>query len=469
MLLGKIETIKSLVSHLTDLAANGEHVVDSETICEFSVPVPIFEKHESALNRDLDELDLNDYLRADPDAHNYHVNFNKQELIDNGIVFFVDQQRYQAWLSNIHPFESQSFFNLNGVVKTVIVPGLQKEYSGPKINILSTASVPAAPIVFEVGAFDNLPVNTKIREQVHIISSGVVIEPLNYVLNNPELNQDVSPFVRYAIMSLAACLIQEIRSADVITIRGLKRIELTLSHPADFDGNLLELMKLLVKCVSWVNEEKSETRTKLISDRLSLDMSADQTFIFGINKYLEHALVEAKEKYGFIISEKSDEYHKERRAIQVEINKQLQSYAEKTRTLISTFLRDTLAGLFLVGFSIFGPTKPSDIPKILSNPYIGILFKGLGVYFVISLVVQAWVNITDVIQSRKELIRFTAETRNYMREEEVTKFIKDSLKSRETFFWISSAVLAFVYLIVILFCCFFPYLVNSVQYVPPIN
>jgi hypothetical protein len=465
-----LTNLKGLVSELALISDGSTGFRDTASQCSFEVEPARYERSRAAIERILAEETLSDYFLVNEGANSTGVVLNKAKLVSDGVIFFLRPATYLEWVSGIDTFSANSFFtNTSDKTRIIIVNGLEKEYSGPLLKLLSTlAGVDANAAVFDDRALDQIPAGKKIRERVFVLAENFVIDPKPYLLFNPDLSAPILPLVKASIESLAASLAQEIRSDKSVTIRGLRRLDIPLALPGDLDDpELLEILEHLRECVSWIHEERSDTRSKLITNRLSLDIDESESLVFGVKKYLKGALEDARERYSFVISEASDEFNKEKRSIQSEINKQLQTYGSKTRDLLASILRDTLAGLFLVGFSLFGPAKPQDIPNLLRNEYINILFKGLAIYFAISFVVQAAVIITDLIQSRSELTKYATATRNYMRPSEISSFINDSLFWRELAFAIFFAIIFGLYVVIIFFCIYFPDLA-IIPTIPPV-
>ena len=112
--------------------------------------------------------------------------------------------------------------------------------------------------------------------------------------------------------------------------------------------------------------------------------------------------MQAKERYGYILLDRQDAYVKELRLALKEFKSQADLYVSKQRTLISNLMRDVLAGLLLVGFTLF--TKFTEIEKLKGHEgIINAIFKGLAAYFIISSLMQVVNDIIDMVLSNREL------------------------------------------------------------------
>lgn len=418
------------ISKIGEMISSCEVVTDStflEIVGGDQFDIEGLEQTLLALDNLADYVDINS---DDPSA--WKFNFNKDFFKERDSFYFSSQELFNNWLVNQDPFESNFLLNQDCDCDKilVIINGLSDIIQGNKLVFAPPSKLNEIPKTDSL----ELPTNTDIKKETHVISSNIFIEPSNFHLVEFIDTDWCKKVIEYYIRSLAYCLANEIRSPDSIVIQGIKRVEINITDfPNQFD-QLTQLASDLEETIQWAYEERTQTRLKLICNRLSLDLSVDQSFFEELAKSLPHAYKEAREKYGFIINEISDDFNKEQREIQIQILDISKLFSEKLRTLLSGILRDILAAVFLAAFGVFINADLTKLEASIHNRYIWILFKGLAVYFLLSIVLQTISNFFDIRLSKEELNRYATTTRNYLNTKEVKKMIRESLSNREYFF-----------------------------------
>jgi len=394
--------------------------------------------------------EIKDYLKLDEleaSDEEWSLNFNKQGLFKNGIFFFVSESSFLSWLEDYTLFES-SLLNRPGR-KIILVKGLPELFIGPKLLLIplnnSFKEIPNPPEL-------HLPKSALIKEHIHFLGPNLEIEPSEFALSKYPENQIGHRLLEYSCKLLSLCLVQDVLSSNEIRVKGLKTLNLELMNSEMSFSELLSLHNNLIQVIRWVYEERVQTRLKLVSNRLSLDLLPSESLIFGLSKHLENAFEEAKEKYGFIIKDLSDEFDKEVRLLQTQIFDRAKNYGEKLRSLLASLLRDIIAAIFLVGFSVLSKSNNLDVTKFLTNEGIQILFRGLSIYFLASIALQVIFNISDILLTRAELFRFAKSTRSYLREDQIKKKINDLLGDREMMFGVLYFVITLCYLLMAYLC-----------------
>ena len=92
--------------------------------------------------------------------------------------------------------------------------------------------------------------------------------------------------------------------------------------------------------------------------RLTLEIDESKSLIHELNLHLEKAFEEAIQRYNFAILERREKYISELKELLKDIKNQSDLYSQKIRNLLNNLLRDILAAILLIGFTIF--TKFSD-------------------------------------------------------------------------------------------------------------
>jgi len=332
------------------------------------------------------------------------------------------------------------------------VGNLNKIYKGPKLVISPLQELDDSDIT-QKEYLINLPLdNKKIKENMHVVGENTVINPLNFILNEFESDNFTKTILDYCIKILVLCIVHEVKSHNDFTINGIKRLDLKFPTGHMHFNDSVNLYHRLIAVINWIYEENTQTRLKLIANRLSLDIDKEESLYCELNKYLPGALQESKEKYGYIINERSDEYNKQLRDLQTKSQKQIDNYSDKIKSLINGLFRDVLAGIFLVAFGLFSKISPEGIHALFDNKTILLLFKGLAIYFLASIILQTAVNFTDLILSRINLIQYANTTRNFFRIDQIKKYIKNFLLKREISFIIFYFLIIIIYSFIICFC-----------------
>lgn len=402
--------------------------------------------------------EISDFLALKEDIdESYTINFNKENLLKNGIYFFSSTATFEIWLEKIDPFTAKSFFNSSNRIKYIFVFGLRKSFSGSRLVI----GPPSLVIPSRISVIKNfIPGDSDIKKNIHVTSDGLFIEPQNFLLEEYESSKWGLKLLNISIQSMAFCLGQEIDSSKKITIRGIKRVEFSVSTELSDFKKAKELYLSLTEAIAWIYEERIQTRLKFLCDRLSLDLNPENSFLLELHKYLPEGLREAKERYTFFITERSEEFSMEIRSLQGQIMERAKIYSEKLRELSSGLLRDLLAIIFLIAVGILGNSDQETLTNLISTNRIKYLFAGLAIYLIISFILQLFFNITDILSSKSELINFSKTTRNYLREDEIKKRISDSLSDRETTFIVSYVILFVIYSIMVYLCLNIEFIVS---------
>lgn len=358
-------------------------------------------------------------------------------------VFFCSIEAYRKWAAEeIQPFIFNEELFHGGKPLKIFVNGLRGAFGGPHLAVcpIEPTDLPNAWL----GVL-RLPSDSRLRTHVHVAAIyDARLEPASFLLNWGAINsQDAEPFRKLCVMSLAACLIQDLFDIDRVALNGVKNLQLPLMKEGDSAPSAEQLRELL-EAVEWVFSENSETRVLLLVDRLSLDIPDDSSFVAGICGRIKEALDQAKNKYRYVIRERKDEHAKELAALQGDIRRHTDSFANKVRGLLSSLLRDILAALLLLGIGLFARFI-KDV-SVLSSPEAGLLFKALSIYFFISIALQAWVQLRDISLSKKEILYWANITRNHMGYDDVVSHINSAIEDRKYNFYWQGGLISLLYI-----------------------
>lgn len=390
---------------------------------------------------DIKEYTINDSLT---------ININKIELeINNGIFqFFYDKESFLEWIKNISPFDPEYPINKFKHLK-IVVNKLKNSFAGVNFAVVKKADEDFSESLFI------LPKEREITQIVHCVSEKQIsINPYNHIIIS-SLSQDefASPFLKNSAIILVSSIVNEFYSLNKVILNGIKRVQLVISNENTVVD--LNLVHKLAEVVSWIYEDKVETRRKLFVDRITLDINYDLPFIDELKRVIESSFQQAKERYNFVIIDRKENYLKEVRDLLKDIKSQSDLYSIKVRNLLSNLLRDVLAGFLLVGFSLF--TKIAEISKLADNKtFLEYVFKGLAIYFILSAIIQLSVDVTDMVISKKEMLYWKNVSREFIPKEEFLKHIADSLKARILSVFILYMLIIACYLIVAIISWQFP-------------
>jgi len=391
--------------------------------------------------------ELNDYLETNFSNWNFHLNKNALATETSKQNFFCDKFALIAWLDKLDPFNPNNPFHKLFPLQ-IFVDGISLPIIGQTFQILPFGQS------YQINTSQfKIPQTIDVNKIVHTVSSKeIVINPTNFVFTSSFETELENKLYKLATLSLAASIVNEFYSVERIIVDGIRRIEMKLYENSDTITK--KEYQSLLKLVSWIYEEKITTRQKLFTDRITLELDENKSFVFALSKHLENSLLQAEQRYNFVILERKDKYISELKDLLKDIRNQSDLYSQKIRTLLNNLLRDVLAAVVLVGFTLF--TKFSDNIQLDKELLLTYVFNGLALYYLISIVFQAIVDITDMHVSNRELLYWKKTTKELLPEKEFTMHIENSLKRRKRSLWIIYPLIALMYLSVALACYNFP-------------
>lgn len=327
------------------------------------------------------------------------IQINKFSLIcreSYKIQFFYNKESFSKWLSKLAPFSFLEFDRIK-----IVVNELKTKCIGPNIVIGNAEDINFSDI--------NITAPEDIVSKIVIAPKGFHFNYSKLFVNNLKTEliicEDIkSQMLMLCAASLCAAIVSEICDDQItVIIRGQKRVELKLYNQGDkISPETITLLKLVFDWLYGEGVNHIAIKHKLLLDRISLDLNTSSSLISQLKAILNDAFVQAKERYGYILLDRQDAYVKELRLALKEFKSQADLYVSKQRTLISNLMRDVLAGLLLVGFTLF--TKFTEIEKLKEHEgIINAIFKGLAAYFIISSLMQVVNDIIDMVLSNREL------------------------------------------------------------------
>ncbi|MBC7457672.1 MAG: hypothetical protein H7235_05295, partial [Bdellovibrionaceae bacterium] len=306
---------------------------------------------------DSDEVDLDgveDYESKPNSYFESKLTFNKQGLLEKSFnqiyqSFFLTSDSCEKWLSPLNPLDENSPLNRFSPLY-IYVKDLENKIGNDILALVpfdfDVKLLPIQPISY-------LPTIKSIKESVHFISDIKTSFNLNtYALEAADYDSKLGrAMLKQSSIILSISIVDEFYDFDKVILNGLRRLSLPVYDASDnctyqFVGSLVQLVK-------WIYEDRVNTRKKLFNERLTLEADDSKTLIKALQLHLGDSLEQAKERYNFVILDRKDAYVKELKDLLKDLRAQSDLYSQKIRGLLSNFLRDVLAALVLVGFTIF--------------------------------------------------------------------------------------------------------------------
>jgi len=210
--------------------------------------------------------DLNDYLAPEAAIKKWKIHINKIPLIgkdqlsDYTCNFFFQESKLENWIEMLNPFDPKNPFIEYSPIR-IIVKDLQKPILGPCIQIIPFDYQSEASK--DVHSEFSLPAMNRISEVVRILSKKeIFISPSSYVVYSEAEGRSLkAKLLKFSILSLAATIVNEFHSEELVKLDGLRLINIKLFESNDDFNETLN--KNLVKLVEWIYGEKDATTVKL--------------------------------------------------------------------------------------------------------------------------------------------------------------------------------------------------------------
>lgn len=274
-----------------------------------------------------------------------------------------------------------------------------------------------------------------------------------------DTDSDDAKYIRLlSAKTLSAALCHDFFSEERVTLDGIKRRDIALCSEKDITPTS-EVLRKITEAVIWVYEERIGTRSRLLADRLSLDIANSDSLLSGLSEHITDALKQSQNKYQFIILDRKNDYASELSNLLKDLRIQADLFSSKLRSLTSGLTRDTLATLALISITLI--TRLGDNSQFLSSDTADKLFKCLAIYIFVSASVQGATAYLDTKSSWTELAYWKGVLREHMGLEEIDSHIKSSLRFRQISFGILHGLLLTLYGLIGLIAWHFSFFYNS--------
>lgn len=461
----KVQPIESLVQSISEFLQKKHGTIKSEcfeniaisinksidSLKELEILYEAFRKVDeqrtvienlSENNATVSQEDIKENIETDYTDFNWQITLNKVNLFsfkNYTITTFFDIQKFQEWIKNLDVFNQNSeilkYENLQ-----IVLPTYDDE------DIIGNNFIITNKLKKKLSLCDEneLPDDLRIKEFVHLISQEpIVFSPKKLAFIQKENTNEFENILqtKYA-ETLLASIVHIFNSREDVTIKGLKHFKIRLNNNLKPNTNIV---KTLEKAVEWVYEENTNTRLQLLADRLSFHKDNARSLMEIVIEHIEEAFTEAKDRYKFVVTEKSEEYTKDLRDLLKDTKEKTDKYSEKTRTVIHSLLRDILGSIFFLGLTAY--SRFSGNKEFIFSDDANIIFILLGSYFIISMLTQAAFNFWDIGLSQKEAHRWSANSMDYMTHETYDKYVTQPLKTRTVQFITVQIVVIVIYLL----------------------
>jgi hypothetical protein len=406
---------------------------------------------DSTLHSDWEEIQ--DYAGAVNSFTTWSLTVNKSFLsakkIDNFYVnVFLSEQNCVNWLVTVDPTSEGNVFYVKNPIK-IFVEGLDSPLGGPSLYFL-----PCEKSSLSVAYSTNklMPTAGKVRENVHFVANSAYVDPASLLLCGGNYSSRLGKvLINKFSQGISVCIANEFFSSSSVVIDGIKRLTL---ERGELSVPTLVFYDKLVDLVQWLYEDRITTRKKLFNERLTLDISTGSSLLAALENNIDSAFKQARERYNFVILDRKDAYVKELKDLLKDLRSQSDLYAAKIRTLLSNFLRDTLAAIVLIGFTIF--TKFTDNSFLNKNNMLDGVFYALGLYYLISMVMQAAVDYSDIRVTENELKYWKNVSKELIPDRDFEDHRKRSLAGRRTSARIIYPIICVLYVVIAVLCFNYP-------------
>lgn len=394
----------------------------------------------------IDEIQV--YIDNNTSFDTWELNLNKNFSEQLSINYFYKTDKLYSWLELLSAFDNQNPFNRYSNFR-IIVGDLDTDIQGVTFLIQRVSNIVKDNFLEN----STLPDKNSINSNVRIIcNDDLLINPINFVYKTASNSNIVAQIRRLAIISLAASIVSEFISGDKISLDGIRKIYIKLWDSTD-DFSEETYLDLII-AVTWIYQEKTSTRARLLFDRITLEIDETKSYIDGLNNHLKASLQQAQQRYNFLILERKDKYISELKDLLKDIRSQSDLYSQKIRNLLNNLLRDILAAILLVGFTLF--TKLSDNLQLDKADLIKYVFYTLAIYYITSIFLQCIVDIADIEVSKKEMLYWKTTANELLPSGEVETRIEESLKGRRKSLRIIYPIIAIFYFVIAMLCYYFP-------------
>lgn len=377
-----------------------------------------------------------------------HINktnwLNKFDKTNICHTFFYYEDSFIKWIKGSNPFEED--YPLNKGHYHIYVKDLEENFGGSNVIVNN------ADIIDEFIGVKPIP-DYHVEDYIRInCNSDFIITPHKHIISWGNVNHVSKFFYRNAILVLLSSLCDEITKDRKIIIRGHKNILSNIGGEIFIEDKLLEYQNLLLETYKWIynNEDSFAVKKRLFAERVSLDIDQRLALYVSLYPILSDVFSQIKEQYSYIMYDRKDAYQKELKDLLRDIKNITELFSVKIRNILGNLLRDVLAGLILIGITLF--SKVSELSALFENNLINYVFKAFGLYFWGSALLQTIFDSIDVNRSFKEFDYWQNITRSYISSTKFSEYKEQTIYKRFKELLIYYIVIILLYIGIGCFC-----------------
>lgn len=406
--------------------------------------------------------EISEYIDSGEACNSWKIILNKKRILKNEEsitrLFFVDFESFKECLNKNNPFSPDCIASKYTSTK-IFVNGLEEAFGTLSLFFLPLDLKKHSPLPWY--KIKDFPEDLTTIEMIHILDSTIVLSPRTYIPSGKFSSEISKVFLLQCVKVMSACLASIIKNNEEITLKGIRHKDLELSLEEGFSLDT-QKAKQVFELIKWAYEEKTETRLKLIRDRVSLELEDEKFFISWLLSNSLTTINQAKEEYAYVIADLRNEFEKGKRAFLSDLRKIASEYYERIRIITNGFLRDILALLFLLVLNLGSKIVPKSNAEIVIT--FSLLLKLLGFYLLFSIISQAIIALFEYKRLNKNAETWAIQTRSYLSEKSVKSYIREFTKGPRWFFWISMIIIIFIYLLLSYICISKPhYITNEIK------
>lgn len=369
-----------------------------------------------------------DFIEELIDDSSWKIHINKMSWLDKFDkanichTLFYYKDSFKEWVKGSDPFEED--YPLNKGCYHIYVNNLEENFGGSNLIVNDTDTVDRYALIESIPDF-------QVENYIRInCNSDFIIAPHKHLIHWGRVNHITRFFYRNAILVLLSSLCDEITKDRKVIIRGHKKILSDIGGESLIEDNLLDYQNLLLEIYKWIydNEDSCSVKKRLFAERVSLDLDQNLTLYVSLYPILSDVYSQIKEQYSYIMYDRKDAYQKELKDLLRDIKNITDLFSSKIRNILGNLLRDVLAGLILIGITLF--SKVSEVSALLENNLINYVFKAFGVYFLSSALLQVIFDYIDVNRSFKEFNYWKNITRSYISSTQFCEYKKQTINRR---------------------------------------
>jgi hypothetical protein len=458
----KKDNISSLIKTIYSFIKNGNISIKNETFTNITLELDgnkltldklkvLYKKFETINNTvtiiknesyDIMTLDnINDNIKDNYTDFKWKISFNKLNWFKYdkyAITTFFDINNFDNFLQNLNIFnKNNEFIKYNNI--QIILP------MEDNLLLESNNFLISNEIQDNYKFNDNilLPNDKQVKKQVQVFSNEIIVfSPKSFYVNEFNISNNYLKILqqKYA-QALIATIVNIFYNKNKIKIKGFKYLELSLYDNYKYN---IDNLKLLESLILWLYDNNTTVKLQLLSDRLSIYIRNENNLLELLDNNIENIFNEIKDRYKFVIKEKSINYSKDLKDILKSTEVKTDRFSQKTRFIVNILLRDVLGAIFFITLTVYSKFSTSK-DFIISND-ANIIFIILSCYFILSISLQLFFNFKDVNMTMEEITLGSQSSQEYINQDTYIKYVSKPLDKRNKQFKTVQLIIICIYI-----------------------